>query len=46
MDPTATFLAQDSNLQGVPKKMFIKEMGQDRIFLNTPSFSMDKMRRI
>ena len=34
------------DLQGVPKKMFIKEMGQDRIFLNTPSFSMDKMRRI
>ena len=33
-------------VQGVPKKMFIKEMGQDRIFLNTPSFSMDKMRRI
>ena len=31
---------------GCPKKMFIKEMGQDRIFLNTPSFSMDKMRRI
>ena len=33
-------------LQGVPKKMFLSEMLQGRIFLNTPSFSMDKMRRI
>ena len=33
-------------IQGVPKKMFLSEMLRGRIFLNTPSFSMDKMRRI
>ena len=33
-------------VQGVPKKMFLSEMLRGRIFLNTPSFSMDKMRRI
>ena len=33
-------------LQGVPKKMSLSKMLRGRIFLNTPSFSMDKMRRI
>ena len=33
-------------IQGVPKKMSLSEMLRGRIFLNTPSFSMDKMRRI
>ena len=31
---------------GSPKKMFNKEMGRVRIIFNTPSFSMDSMRRI
>ena len=46
---TTLTLVHDSgieHIQGVPKKMFLSEMLQGRIFLNTPSFSMDKMRRI
>ena len=30
----------------VSQKMSLYEMGEDRIFLNTPSFSMDIMKRI
>ena len=31
------------NVHGVPKKMFVFEMSEVRIFWNTPSSSMDKI---
>ena len=36
----------DTTHTGCPKKMSLSKMLRGRIFLNTPSFSIDKMRRI
>ena len=38
-------IQQKENLKGVPKKMFIKEMCEVRIFFNTTSCPMDKINR-